>query len=588
MSESSRVSAPEPVTNVGLRDWFADHLGIGDERKGDIYEDISKSTSLGDVSYWLQLLFAAGIATLGLALNSPAVIIGGMLISPLMGPILAAGLALASGDIILGIRSLLNLTLSCLLAIAFAVFLVSLLPFKEMTNEIAARTQPTTLDLAVALFSGAIGSIAICKEVKGVVTSIPGVAIAVALMPPLCVVGYGIGISFSLGASQGMQVARGGGLLFLTNLVAITFTAMVVFLTLHIDSLPVKERILSWRMEDKESNLIRNILNRIKFSGNIRKMGSLPGRVMIIGVALMIILVPLSQSLSQLQAEITEQRNVNRIRLTVTELWRDFFERLPSGETRSYLDQVSITEQVGRLVLGLTVITTAPYTTRERNECTRLIAERLKRAPETISLQIIEIPTTEQLALRAREERVEPPPTISQLQSTFLTGVDSSLGGLVLPPPAQLISYSITTSKIDPLQFQLSYLSDRDIDPDGLALIEDSIKTRLGFPDTRLRFERVPETIGTLPYTRSQNLFSPEAMSLLDSAGLALFRFPNLNIDIGLGEDKNEQAETGEARKKFFIDHFKSKWQVDESRIRIEKMEGADKAATVRLRLAQT
>ena len=139
------------------------------------------------------MLFSAGIATLGLALNSPAVIIGAMLISPLMGPILASGLALATGDFVLGTRAVVNLALSCLAAIAFAVLLVALLPFKEVTAEIAARTQPNTLDLVIALFSGAVGSIAVCKEVKGVVTSIPGVAIAVALMPPLCVVGYGIG-----------------------------------------------------------------------------------------------------------------------------------------------------------------------------------------------------------------------------------------------------------------------------------------------------------------------------------------------------------------------------------------------------------
>ena len=104
------------------------------------------------------------------------------------------------------------------------------------------RTHPNTLDLAVAFFSGAIGSIAICKEVKGVVTSIPGVAIAVALMPPLGVVGYGFAVAYNVNLDEGMQVAMGGGLLFLTNLVAITFTAMIVFLALHIDAPPFRNR----------------------------------------------------------------------------------------------------------------------------------------------------------------------------------------------------------------------------------------------------------------------------------------------------------------------------------------------------------
>jgi uncharacterized hydrophobic protein (TIGR00271 family) len=110
-------------------------------------------------------------------------------------------------------RSLLNLLLSCLVAISFAVLLVTLLPFKEITSEILARTRPNILDLVIALFSGAVGSVAICKEPRGVATSIPGVAIAVALMPPLCVVGYGIGVAISVNSTQGLQVASGGGLL---------------------------------------------------------------------------------------------------------------------------------------------------------------------------------------------------------------------------------------------------------------------------------------------------------------------------------------------------------------------------------------
>ena len=106
-----------------------------------------------------------------------------MLISPLMGPILANGLALAAGDLVLSVRALASLFISAFVAISFATLLVVLLPFREMTAEIAARTQPNTLDLLIALFSGAVGSIAICKNARGVATSIPGVAIAVAPFP---------------------------------------------------------------------------------------------------------------------------------------------------------------------------------------------------------------------------------------------------------------------------------------------------------------------------------------------------------------------------------------------------------------------
>jgi hypothetical protein len=104
-----------------VRDWFAESLGVSQEKKEEIYLQISRSATLVDFSYWSQVLFSAGIATLGLALNSPAVIIGAMLISPLMGPILASGLALAAGDFVLGTRAAVNLFLSCLVSIFFAV-----------------------------------------------------------------------------------------------------------------------------------------------------------------------------------------------------------------------------------------------------------------------------------------------------------------------------------------------------------------------------------------------------------------------------------------------------------------------------------
>ncbi|NJR32626.1 MAG: DUF389 domain-containing protein [Chamaesiphon sp. CSU_1_12] len=245
------------------RSWFAWNLGVDRERKEEVYLDIARSVTLTDSSYWLQVLFSAGIATLGLVLNSPAVIIGAMLISPLMGSILANGLALAAGDVILAVRAIFNLILSCTLAIAFAILLVSILPFKEMTSEILARTQPNLLDLGVALFSGAVGAVAICKEVKGVATSIPGVSIAVALMPPLCVVGYGIGIAVNASPGNGLQVARGGGLLFFTNLVAITFAAMMVFLALNIDIEPVRESVRAWRATDRESTWVQSLAERI-------------------------------------------------------------------------------------------------------------------------------------------------------------------------------------------------------------------------------------------------------------------------------------------------------------------------------------
>ena len=156
--------------------------------------------------------------------SSPAVIIGAMLISPLMGPIMATGLALAVGDLYLGIKAVLNLSVSVTVSVAFSGFLVWLLPFHSATSEIISRTNPNLLDLGIALFSGLAGSIVVCRGGGDGVTALPGVAIAVALMPPLCVMGFG------LGSGVNLEIMGGAGLLFLTNLVAIVASAFVVFL----------------------------------------------------------------------------------------------------------------------------------------------------------------------------------------------------------------------------------------------------------------------------------------------------------------------------------------------------------------------
>jgi uncharacterized hydrophobic protein (TIGR00271 family) len=590
MSKAEEAKLQELSENGGFRDWFAYHLGVRTERKEEIYISLSQSASVRDASYWLQILFAAGIATLGLVLNSPAVIIGAMLISPLMGPILAGGLALAAGDIMLGIRAIVNLLLSCLVAVTFAVLLVGLLPFKEMTGEIAGRTQPTTLDLIVALFSGAIGSLATCKEVKGVVTSIPGVAIAVALMPPLCVVGYGVGLAFSLNAVEGMRVARGGGLLFLTNLVAITFTAMIVFLLLYIDTTRVRQRVEEWRKQDKETAWFRSIFGRIPISERVRAIGRLPGRFLMIFIPILIILFPLSESFSQLRSEIARQQRDNRFRQAALELWDQNFGTLTGGQPRSYIDRLSVAEQDGRLIFNLRVFTSNPYSNEEKIEYSRLVAARLDKPVEIIGLQLVEIPTTSsELAAKSTEQKrieapVEAPPTVAELQARFLEGVDSAIKSLQPPPPARLVTYKVMTSAAEPLNLMLSYLSDRDIEADAQFLIASDIRARLGHRDATVSFERIPATPGQIIFARNQAIITDGG--LLDLAGQVLRQQPGLTLEIIANQEAGEREGIRSARAQALADYMNSKWQIAPGRMTMTSGEDTARTAILKFNLA--
>lgn len=581
MNEVKELSLSTQHTFNRLRDWFADSLGIRPERKEEIYLDLARSASLRDTAYWLQLIFAAGVATLGLAQGSPAVIIGAMLISPLMGPILAAGLALAAGDLTLGVKAGLNLLLSCAVSIAFSVTLVGLLPFKEMTAEIAARTQPNTLDLVVALFSGAIGSIAICKEIKGVVTSIPGVAIAVALMPPLCVVGYGIGLALTLNAAEGMRVASGGGLLFLTNLVAITFTAMLVFVALHIDTERVKARVREWRQQDEGSLRIQAFLDRLHVPDSLRQKGGLTARLTLIFVPLFLISIPLTQSLVKLKSEITEQREENRIRRAATDLWRQQMERLPNGEVRSYFDQLSIATAERALKLSLRVFTSQPYTATERTQFAQLVAARLGRPMDSVRLELIEVPTAAAALARAREERpVEAPPTVAQLAANFQREVGMALRTLRLPPAVQLLDCRVTTSAAAPTEVNVRYLCDHELATDAQMLLTEEIRARFADATAAVNFERLQSASEPLLFVRQQANLNATATAALDRVGQLLQRHPPLHAEIIAGREPTEAAALAEQRARAVADYLTTKWQAAE---RITLSRNTDAARTAKI-----
>ncbi len=177
----------------------------------------------GRADFFVMIGLAAVLAALGLLLNSPAVIIGAMLVAPLMSAIVGLGLGLVEGDTdLLGVASWASFR-GMFLAIAVGVLLGLVIPDASATAEIMSRARPSLLDLGVALASGAAGAYALCR--KDVSASLAGVAIAAALVPPLATVGIGL----ALGRGD---IAGGALLLFLTNLIAIAAAGGLVFLML--------------------------------------------------------------------------------------------------------------------------------------------------------------------------------------------------------------------------------------------------------------------------------------------------------------------------------------------------------------------
>lgn len=193
------------------------------ESEAETIDNICKGIDFKGSNIWV-LICAIFIASLGLNVNSTAVIIGAMLISPLMGPIMGIGLGLGINDFDLIKKSFRNLAIATIFGILTSTLYFLLSPLNEARSELLARTTPTIYDVMIAFFGGMAGIVASSSRLKGNV--IPGVAIATALMPPLCTAGFGL-------ASGNFSYFFGAFYLYMINSVFIAFATTLGVKLMH-------------------------------------------------------------------------------------------------------------------------------------------------------------------------------------------------------------------------------------------------------------------------------------------------------------------------------------------------------------------
>lgn len=203
-----------------IRDFFVRNFDVRQEKEDELetIESIRKGIEFKGTNLWV-LIFATFVASLGLNTNSTAVIIGAMLISPLMGPIMGFGLGLGISDFDLIKRSFRNFATATVFSVITSTLFFLISPISEAQSELLARTQPTVYDVLIAFFGGLAGIVASSTKSKGNV--IPGVAIATALMPPLCTAGFGL-------ASGNLYYFFGAFYLYFINTVFISLATYVV------------------------------------------------------------------------------------------------------------------------------------------------------------------------------------------------------------------------------------------------------------------------------------------------------------------------------------------------------------------------
>ena len=451
-------------------------LGLRRLDRPALFRETAEAAVDTDLPFWAVLLLSGAIATLGLLLNQTAVVIGAMLVAPLLGPLLGLSLGLASGDGRLAVHTAATVLLGAAGVIALAAVLTWLLPFSEVTPEITARTRPTTLDLAIAIFSGLAGAVVTVSRERKLSASIPGVAIAVALIPPLGVAGFGI-------ATGEWAFVRGSLLLFGANLGGIVIMGMLAFLAVGMHRADVRDAARRWHKERTEGSFGARVASLPGLS-RVGVLGSPLARLALVGAFVAAVAVPLTSSLGQ----VLREGRVTRAVSTAVRL-------LEADDNASVLSR-EVDVGKGATRAELRVATTAWITDDERRAVQDTLATL---AGEPVELRLEQV-LASRGDLRAIADRLAPeaasggsatPPDAPPSVDAVRARVADVLDGLAVPDGVRLLGGTLGVGN-GPPALTVLYASPRQLSADAEALLARTAARELEVPPEAARARLVP------------------------------------------------------------------------------------------------
>jgi hypothetical protein len=302
--------------------------------------------------------------------------------------------------------------------------------------------------------------------------------------------------------------------------------------------------------------------------------------------------VPLTQSFFHRKKEVATKQQENRKRVASTKHWEENFSRMPDGEPRCYLGQLSLVDREGKLALLLRVFTIKPYTNEEKAEYTRLVAARIDRPVQSVAVRLIEIPTvSSELLTKAREgtnaslvndeKRAEDILTIGQLQNNYAQVVETALGDLRLPSPATLVDHEVTNYANAPPRINLVYLSEREIEPDAQLLLVEEVRKRFENSEARVAFERIDTAPVSLTFDRNQTQIERRQAEVLDRFGVELQKFAALRVEIVVSADRTEQENVAKERERAIAAYLADKWKIESERVELKANDLPKRGAVV-------
>jgi uncharacterized hydrophobic protein (TIGR00271 family) len=392
-----------------IKKWLDNNASKVDHKSiiKNVYGEVEVSAG-----YFFILNIANLIALSGLITNSLPVIIGAMLISPLMGPILNVGFAFITGDKLVWQKSLRKIALSVGLTLAVAAVATVLSPLKDITHEIIIRTSPNLYDLIIAFLAGLAGAGAICTK-KNYLTIVPGVAIATAVIPPLSVAGFGIGI-------WNYKIFFGGFFLFFTNFVAIIISTCIVFYAYGFKPSVITEA----------------------------EIAQLKKRVAILGVVLFVISLPLLYTLHKSIEEV-------RLRSGIQDVLKREFDKEQLSKLASF---DYLVKKDGSLEINAEIDTLHYLTEADIDNATKDIKNSLKRNLKVNVEQFLVQPgglkeevTAKPAITQPKEQQVPQAVTISDVRSAVLSAIHGSSGNIAkVISPSEITDFQVGFSEKSP------------------------------------------------------------------------------------------------------------------------------------------
>jgi uncharacterized hydrophobic protein (TIGR00271 family) len=485
-------AGPPPLRRavIHLQDRIAAAFGVQQTDREAIVRAMLERTGRDSAGYYLQLLLAMGIASLGLVLGSTAVVIGAMLISPLMGPIIELGMGLAIGSPLLFLRSSVRVLLSIFAVVTSAALITRALPFNEVTAEIAARTAPTALDLLIAIFCAISAAYTTVRPGSDTTSTAAGTAIGISLVPPLCVVGYGVG-------TGARAIWGGAALLFTANFCAILLFAVLCFLALGYSAVSTVE-LEQAEIEQHRGGAIRRVIRGIQVFFGLR-YGRL-FRVLMPLVLLGSVYIPLRKALEEVTWQVRVRTAVERM-----------LGALPQNTVRS-----SVSTEARAVSVRLVMLGSAEEAAKLEEELKAKIAGIAGVAP---AVHVVAVPDVETLRELTAARAAAPPPRVevAPREPEFTILREKLTGALAQAWPSEagkLLAWRIEMPDAAPAVVDVVHLGPA-LGPAGAAMLGKELARRLDAPVSVRDAAVSPEPVVAEPAAGMAWL--PDALRVLHS-----------------------------------------------------------------------